>query len=367
MFDEEEGVVDGEDLQNADEVIPYNYTITAFGADYPVDALVKRLEQKDIFVPTFGWSDEESKVVGFQREYVWPRTKADKFIESLLLGLPVPGIFLVKEPNGRLLVLDGHQRLKTLQAYYDGVIDGEEFKLGADVQTRYVGKRYKELEVEDRRRLDDAIIHATIIKQEDPAEDLSSIYIIFQRLNSGGVNLQPQEIRVALYHGELVRVLKALNDHPSWRTLFGKKSRRLKDMELIVRALALYYYGDKYEAPMTDFLNKYMATNRNLQKQSEERLETAFKKASDLALSAFGASAFKPKRSVNAAVADSILVGLAKRIAQGNVEDVGGLKAAYRKLMMNPSFISATETGTSQEANVETRLRLATEAFAAVK
>lgn len=112
-----------------------------------------------------------------------------------MLGLPVPGIFLVKEPSGRLLVLDGHQRLKTLQSYYDGVIDGEEFKLGEDVQTRFVGKRYKELSVEDRRRLDDAIIHATIIKQEDPADDLSSIYIIFQRLNSGGVNLQPQEIQ----------------------------------------------------------------------------------------------------------------------------------------------------------------------------
>lgn len=367
MADQEEVVVDGEELESADEVIPFNYTITAFGADYPVDALVKRLEQQDIFVPTFGWSDEESKVVGFQREYVWPRTKADKFIESLLLGLPVPGIFLVKEPNGRLLVLDGHQRLKTLQAYYDGVIDGEEFKLGRDVQTRYVGKRYKELEVEDRRRLDDSIIHATIIKQEDPAEDLSSIYVIFQRLNSGGVNLQPQEIRVALYHGELVRVLKALNDHPSWRTLFGNKSRRLKDMELIVRALALLYYGHKYKAPMTDFLNKYMATNRNLQVQSEETLSATFKKTVDLALSAFGTGAFKPKRSVNAAVADSIIVGLAKRVEQGDVKDLNELNAAYRKLMMTPSFSSATETGTSQEANVETRLRLSTEAFASVK
>lgn len=162
-------------------------------------------------------------------------------------------------------------------------------------------------------------------------------------------------------------MLKTLNDHASWRTLFGKKSRRLKDMELIVRAMALFFYGDKYKAPMTNFLNKYMGTNRNLQKQSEAVLSDVFKRAADLALKAFGPTAFKPKRSVNAAVADSILVGLARRLGRGEVLDIDGLKAAYRKLMMNDVFRAATETGTSQEANVETRLRLATEAFAPVR
>jgi hypothetical protein len=85
-----------EDLDEALEVIPYIYAITAYGADYPVDSVIKRMVAKDILVPTFTWEpDDDSEVVGFQREYVWPRPKADKFIESLLLGLPVPGIFLV--------------------------------------------------------------------------------------------------------------------------------------------------------------------------------------------------------------------------------------------------------------------------------
>src|SRR6185369_18067245 len=74
-------------LDEALEVIPYNYTITAYGADYPVDSLVKRMESNDIVVPRFSWEDQSSDIVGFQREYVWPRTKADRFIESLLLGL----------------------------------------------------------------------------------------------------------------------------------------------------------------------------------------------------------------------------------------------------------------------------------------
>src|SRR6266852_3044299 len=116
-----------DDLDEAEEVIPVTYSITSYGADYPVDSIVKRVEAEDIVVPRFGRQPtEESKIVGFQREYVWPRPKADRFIESLLLGLPVPGIFLVKEATGRLLVLDGHQRLYTLRAYYQGVIKGIE-------------------------------------------------------------------------------------------------------------------------------------------------------------------------------------------------------------------------------------------------
>ena len=227
----EEIVADEElidDLDETLEVTPYVYSITAYGADYPVDSLVKRIDSGDIVVPRFSWvPDERSAIVGFQREYVWPRPKSDRFIEPLLLGLPVPGVFLVKEPSGRLLVLDGHQRLHTPKSFYEGVIHGQEYRLDA-VEDRFQHKRYRDLDVEDRRRMDDSIIHATVIRQDEPTEDQSSVYMIFERLNTGGVNLQPQEIRVALYHGELVRVLRALNDHTAWRRLwhFTRVQRR---------------------------------------------------------------------------------------------------------------------------------------------
>ena len=220
-------------LDDANEEIPFTYSITPYGADYPIDSLVKRIQIKDIVVPTFKWdSEEKTNVVGFQREYVWNQAKADRFIESLLLGLPVPGIFLFKEPSGRLLVIDGHQRLHTLASFYRGILDEEQYSL-KNVQDRFKGKTYETLDVEDRRRIDDSIMHATIIRQDEPSEDQSSIYVIFERLNTGGVNLQPQEIRVALYHGEFVRVLTELNHNKEWRALIGKPSKRLKDMELI--------------------------------------------------------------------------------------------------------------------------------------
>lgn len=362
LFEEEgeEGLLD---IDETEEVIDFTYNITAYGADYPVDSLVKRLDNDDILVPRFSWDDPDSEIVGFQREYVWSRTRADRFIESLLLGLPVPGIFLVKEPDGRLLVLDGHQRLHTLKAFYDGVINGKEYRL-KNVQNQFEGLRYADLPSEDRRRLDNSIIHATIIKQDEPKEDQSSIYMIFERLNTGGMNLRPQEIRVALYHGELVMTLRELNEHSSWRSLYGKKSRRLKDLELILRFFAFYYYRESYSSPLKDFLNRYMASNRNLQKQNKEELTSIFEQTTDFILAAFGKNAFRPKGALNAAVVDSLMTGIATRIQKEDIDDLETAKKKYSDLMDNSEYMNSIDTGTSQKSNVNRRMESAIKAFA---
>jgi hypothetical protein len=356
-----------DDLDEAIEVIPFTYSITAYGADYPVDSIVKRMGTGDIVVPQFGWnSDESMEITGFQREYVWPRPKADKFIESLLLGLPVPGIFLVKEQSGRFLVLDGHQRLFTLNAFCLGIINGKEYHLDK-VQERFSGKRYKDLDIEDRRRLDDSIIHATVVRQDEPTEDQSSIYVIFERLNTGGSNLQPQEIRVALYHGPLVGVLRKLNDHPAWRSLYGSKSRRLKDMEMILRFFAFYFRERSYRSPMKDFLNRYMASNRDLKHQGEDQLVSTFKSVTNAIMDSIGGAAFRPVRTINAAIIDSVLVGIAKRLARGPIMNKKQFRKCYEELLKNADYQSAIESGTAQEGNVSTRIRLATQAFDKVK
>jgi len=357
-----------DDLDEVSEVIPFTYAITSYGADYPVDSVVKRIGTQEIAVPRFGdKQNTTSQVVGFQREYVWPRPKADRFIESLLLGLPVPGIFLVKEPSGILLVLDGHQRLYTLSCYYEGIINGEEYRL-TNVQERFKGRTYKDLDTEDRRRLDNSIIHATIIRQDAPTEDQSSIYVIFERLNAGGMNLTPQEIRVALYHGELVHVLNALNEQSDWRDLYGRKSSRLKDMELILRFFAFHYYRDRYHEPMKDFLNRYMAGNRDLKRQSATDLTNIFTRTTKTINKAVGRQAFRPIRAVNAAVADSLMAAVAHRLTEiGEIKDLKTFASQYDQLIHNQKYLAAVETSTSAESSVQTRLDLAREAFAKVK
>jgi Protein of unknown function DUF262 len=365
---EVEASEDVDDFDETNETVPASFTITSYGADYPVDGLVKRIRQGDIVIPIFDAEPAEGQsAVGFQREFVWRKPQADRFVESLLLGLPVPGIFLVKEANGKHLVLDGHQRLKTLEGFYRELFQGEEFKL-VNVQDQWKGKSYTTLASDDRRRLDDSIIHATIVRQDEPSEDLSSIYLIFERLNSGGTLLQPQEIRVALYHGQFATLLSKLNHNAAWRALYGKRSPRLKDIELILRFFALYYRAAQYSRPMKEPLNKFMAYNKNLGKYPEADLVSIFERTVSQILEHIGPSAFRPQRSVNAAVLDSVMVGVADRVSSGQaIADGGGLKAAYQVLMANPQYQRYTTRATADEESVRERLTLAKQAFSTLQ
>ena len=169
IIDFSEEVEEVEVIEEEEEVLDFTYSITSYGADYPVDSLVKRLRNEKIKVPNF------------QRGFVWNLKQSSRFIESLLLGLPVPGIFLSRDMDSAdLLVIDGQQRLKSLLFFYDGIFNERVFRL-FHVQERFEGKTYNELESDDRQRLDDSIIHATIVKQDEPSEDNSSVYLVFER------------------------------------------------------------------------------------------------------------------------------------------------------------------------------------------
>lgn len=360
----EDGITD---IEESEEVIPVRYSVTSYGADFLVDGIVTRLRTGDIRIPTFDPELEtESGIEGFQRGFVWSKAQADGFIESLLLGLPVPGIFLVKEPSGVLLVLDGQQRLRTLLAFNDGVFRGQAFTLRF-VQEQFRGSSYRTLDEEDRRRLDDSVIHATIVRQDDPSDDHSAIYLIFERLNTAGTQLQPQEIRVALYRGSLLRLLRELNLDQNWRALVGPVSPRLKDQELILRFLALHDEGETYSRPMIGFLNRYMSERRELNDDELEERRQIFLTTVAAVHEGVGSKAFRPATSVNAAVVDSVLVGVARRLNRGPIRDVASLRIAYQRLLATDSYVEAIQRATADEESVRTRLDAATGAFASVE
>lgn len=348
-----------DEAETDDAVVPQRYDISSFGADYDVDGIVRRLNRKDIFIPPF------------QRDYVWKITEASRFIESLLLGLPVPGVFLAKEPDtNKLLVIDGQQRLKTLQFFYDGLFDPKQeerthrvFSL-TKVQSNFEGLTYDTLAESDRLKLDNSIIHATVVRQEMPRNDDTSIYHIFERLNNGGRRLTPQEIRTALYHGTLVDLMKHLNDYNTWRQIYGKKSNRLKDEELILRFLALYFDLERYEKPMEEFLNKFASKHRNAEEEFLIEAQRLFVDTMEVVFQSFGKEAFRPERALNAAVFDSVMVGLAKRVTLGPVTDTTALVNAYTTLFEDDDYLRAISRATSNEASVEARITKAIQAFA---
>jgi len=359
----QDGEVELFDIDPDSEVVTTTYDIASYGADYDVEGLVRRMGKGDVVVPSFDPANPGTDVGAFQRSFVWRPSQMSRFIESLLLGLPVPGIFLVRDRDNRLLVLDGQQRLRTLQKFYDGRIGDRVFRL-IGVQEPFLGKTYEELRPEDRRRLDDSIIHATVLRDESANGSQNAVYSIYERLNTGGSPLQPQEIRIALFEGEFLRGISVINDDESWRNLYGPRSARFRDHELILRVLALYEWQDRYRKPLKTFLNDYLSAHRDVALGVSDGIGKLFVDAIHAVDQAIGKAAFRPERALNVAFVDSIVVGLMRRLSSGTAIDSEQLSDAYETLAGDNEFVSATNVRTSDEDNVILRLSKATAAFA---
>lgn len=341
-----------------DDVPPVRYDISTYGADYPVDGLVKRLQKGDIFIPDF------------QRDYVWNQAEASRLIESLLLGLPIPGVFLAKETEGnKLLIIDGQQRLKSLQFFYEGFFNPKEeqktkrvFKL-IKVQKRFEGLTYEKLEENDRIKLDDSILHATIVKQEAPDDENTSIYHVFERLNNGGKKLTPQEIRTAIYYGSLNDRIQELNDYKDWREMFGPKSARLKDQELILRFFAAFYRAEKYSKPMVEFLNKFNKKFRNSDEEFLTEGNNLFKETITFLKNSIGKSAFRPEGVLNVSVFEGVTVGIAKIIKKKGTPNAEKFRIIHHQLIKDQQFLKAVTSGTSDDSVFKERHSLVDKYF----
>lgn len=357
-FDEE---LEGE-VPLEDDVVPtISYDVTSYGSDPEVEGLVNRIRKGNIIIPPF------------QRDYVWRLPEASKFIESLLLGLPVPSVFFANDPQtNNQLVIDGQQRLKTLLFFYDGYFNPRPedrkqrvFSL-IKVQKAFEGKTYGTLEEHDRVKLDTSIIHAITVKQSSPPGDDTSLYHIFERLNSGGRRLTDQEMRIALYHGELIDLIRQLNTNAQWRDIFGRVHTRLKDQELILRFFALYEDAENYQRPLSEFLNKYAGRNQNPTLERRAFLSTLFENCINVFSSFTGQRPFRPTRSFNVAVYDSCMVGLARRLARGHqdVPSIEAVERAYQTLLQDEDYNEVVSRSTADAAFVQRRMTKATEAFA---
>ncbi len=356
-----------DDVDEHDVAGPAATPLSHYGTDFDVHGLVRRLENKDIVIPTFDPAQPtESGLEGFQRRFVWRKPQMDRFIESLLLGYPVPGVFLVEEPKKRLLVLDGQQRLRTLLAFYRDSYRENTYRL-ENVDDDFHGMTYPTLSEETRRTLDNTFIHATIVRHDESASGYQAVYQLFERLNTGGTNLQPQEIRVALFHGPYIGLLRDLNDQLSWRTLYGKRSERLKDQELILRFFALFYERANYKRPLKLFLNNFLAA---VQEADESRLrqDSEMFVATCAAISeSIGPPAFRLRRNLNAALVDAVMIGVAERIRTGPITVPDDAQRAYQRLLDDKEFDEAISAATANEESVSTRLTKSVEAFSVVR
>ena len=318
---------------------------------YPADYTAELLHMK--------WLSGELRIPDFQRRYVWRQQQASRLIESFLLGLPVPGIFLYRDKESQqLLVIDGQQRLMSLFGFFDGYFPAtnQPFPL-TKVRSQWEGKTYHEISNRDQLMIRDAVLRATIIEQVDPDDD-SSIFHIFERLNTGGTMLNPQEIRHCLYRGEFTTLIDDLNNRTSWRLILGtdRPDPRMRDVELVVRFLALSMIAEQYTKPMKEFLSRFMRTlNRTASQSTLNEAEARFAATSDAVVESLGQKPFHIKRGLNAAAFDSVMVAYYRNGGEAPPR----AKERFIELLDTLAYQRAISSATTDVDSVRERIALA--------
>ena len=250
----EEELVEENLNEDIDEIVDDNklmaYDIAEFYNTYNLSTLMK-------------WWGKKLVVPDFQRSYVWGIKQASEFVDSMLRGLPVPSIFFYDDSdNSRLLVVDGQQRLRSLYAYIiEQKFGDKQFKLTGSIHPNWAGRSYSELEQEDRDRLDDALMNITVMRQLAPDDGRTAMYLAFQRINTGGMTLKAQEIRMAVSYGSFALYLDKLamdTRFEKWKFLRTDTQRKNNNyspiQELILKFWAYYFSYPKFLGSSTRIL-----------------------------------------------------------------------------------------------------------------
>lgn len=229
----------------------------------------------------------------WQRNYVWDLARASKLIEAFLLDIPVPVVYLAKTEEGKYEVIDGLQRLTSVFNYFDG-----RYKLSKlDILGDLKGKEFKDLPAPLQNKLEDSVLRSF----ELSASSGDIHFIVFERLNTGGVKLNDMEIRNCLYRGSLNTLIKEIAPNSSFLACLNQKrlNKRMQDRALILRFLAFYERThSKCQFGLKRFLNEFLDTYKNASPEKIEEYRRIFDKCMKACVSVFGENGFRLKSEI---------------------------------------------------------------------
>lgn len=260
---------------------------------YPKDGVM--IEKNDRSLSEFHrWYKQGRLIIDpeWQRSYVWDRRRASKLIESFLVDIPVPIIYLAKNEIGNYEVIDGVQRLTSIFDFFDGKFSLAGLEMLPDINKM----KFTNLPSEKQNKLFDATLRTFELS---PQTSKNLLFIIFERLNTGGVALNEIEIRNCIYRGKLNDLIKELATYEDFRMSVNQKdlSKRMMDRSLVLRFLTFYEKGyQKVQAGLKSFINDFLDIYRNAPDTKLAEFERQFKKATKAAYTVFGESAFRLRR-----------------------------------------------------------------------
>lgn len=303
----------------------------------------------------------------FQRKSVWDDGKQSRLLESLLLGIPLPIVYIAEEANGNYSVIDGQQRLTSIVRY----LKNDYALKGLGVMTELVNKKFQNLEKRHQQAVKNSVIRGIIIKKES---DPNVKFEVFERLNTGAVPLNPQEIRNCVYRGAFNGLLKELENYPDWLRLIRlqEPASRMWDREMILRFFALHDRYNYYGSSMKRFLNDEMGEQRFCSVEHLQICRALFKKVVRMSLSVFGDHAFERfavgderdsngnwEGKMNYALFDVVMFAFAQYEERDIVPRGDAIREALIDLMVrDKSFENAVSYSTATKTAVRTRITL---------
>ena len=231
----------------------------------------------------------------YQRNYVATDLIASKLIESILLDVPIPVVYLAEERDGSFSVIDGQQRLTSFLSFLEGKFpDNRPFKLsGLKVLPEINRRFFIDLDSELQKKIRSTTIHSIIIKKESNP-DIK--FEIFERLNTGSTKLNEDEIRNTVYRGKYIDLLAELSENQGFHVLVRKDNfkKRMIYRGMILRFFALSEKSYlNYKSSMKQFSNKELRDNKDLSASKEKEYKARFEHCLDLVKVVFGEMAFR--------------------------------------------------------------------------
>ena len=348
------------ELPTKDEEIEGLDTEDASWGDYPIDDLLIRNENRTIH-DVIRRIHQGNYVMDpdFQRDFIWPEDKQSKLIESVIMRIPLPVFYMAEDDEGRMVVVDGLQRLSTFKQFVD-----DNLKLQLPDRDELDGKKFSDLSSKLQNRIEDSNLIFYIIDSKAPERARLDI---FERVN-GGVPLTRQQMRNCLFMGPATRFLKdeARTDIFLKATGDSLNDKSMRDKEFVNRFCAFQLVGlDGYRGDMDEFLAECLRQMNKMDDSKLKRLSADFRRGLANNFVLFRQHAFRKhklgqdRRSVlNASLWDVMSTGLSHYTERLVEEHAERLRQTIYKLLEDEEFNAAITYGTSDTRRVKYRFEM---------
>jgi hypothetical protein len=318
----------------------------------PLDLSVQTLSEQ--------WDNKILLLPEIQREYLWDNGKASRLIESLILNIPIPVLYFAETREARYEIIDGHQRVRSIIRY----INNEFALVGMAVLREYKGMRFHQLPEREQRFFKMRTLRIILISIESHPNMKFEIY---ERLNTGAILLNAQELRNSVYRGSFNELLHELARHSTFRGAIGTKSprSRMVDEELILRFFSLDTGLGVYRTPLKRFLNDFMDNVRNAPAENIEVMRIKFNQTITMVSTLLGHAAFritdpsgqKIEPAVNRALFDAQMLASAWITADVRDIDKQAVRRELAGLFHDETFLDAIQRATGDRARTLKRVR----------